>query len=77
MERRTIRRYAPWSEMRATFAWDIPDRFNIARACCDDWAADDPDRVAIIDLSERREIWSFGRLKEASDRMAGVLARAG
>ncbi|MEM7642031.1 MAG: AMP-binding protein [Pseudomonadota bacterium] len=75
--RRTIPRLAPWDEMRAAFRWDVPDGFDIARVCCDDWAEAAPDRVAIIDLSEGRRVWTFGDLKAASDRLAGALARAG
>ncbi|WP_244504624.1 AMP-binding protein [Jannaschia faecimaris] len=75
--RRTIPHLAPWAEMRAAFRWNIPDRFNIAYGCCDSWAAEDPDRVAIIDLSEGRRVWTYGALKDASDRLAGVLAREG
>ncbi|WGH78131.1 AMP-binding protein [Jannaschia ovalis] len=77
MRRRVIARLAPWDEMRADFAWDIPARFNIARACCDDWAAEDPERVAIVDLSAGRDVWRYGRLKDASDRLAGGLAARG
>ncbi|TFL17991.1 AMP-binding protein [Jannaschia formosa] len=68
---------APWDEMRAAFRWDIPARFNIATACCDAWAAEDPERVAIVDLSAGRRVWSFAELKDASDRLAGALARRG
>ena len=75
--RRSLPRLAPWDEMRAAFAWDIPERFNIAAGCCDDWAAQEPERVAIIDLSEGRRVWTYGALKDASDRLAGALARRG
>ncbi|MBN2905599.1 MAG: AMP-binding protein [Rhodobacteraceae bacterium] len=63
--------------MRAGFRWDIPARFNIAVACCDSWAAEDPDRVAVIDASDGDKVWTFGALKQASDRLASVLAGAG
>ncbi|WP_179380478.1 AMP-binding protein [Jannaschia marina] len=63
--------------MRAAFRWDIPARFNIAAGCCDSRAAEEPERVAIVDLSAERRVWTYGALKDASDRLAGVLARAG
>ncbi len=63
--------------MRAAFRWEVPEQFNIARGCCDDWAEAEPDRPAIIDLSAGRRVWSYGELREASDRLAGVLSRAG
>ena len=77
MKRRTISHLAPWSEMRGTFVWDVPARFNIAVGCCDSWAEEDPDRAAIIDLSNGRRVWTYRDLKDASDRLAGVLARGG
>ncbi|MEO0862892.1 MAG: AMP-binding protein [Pseudomonadota bacterium] len=63
--------------MRAAFIWHVPETFNIAVGCCDTWAAEAPDRVAIIDLSRGREVWTFARLKAVSDRMAGALAAEG
>lgn len=77
MRRRTIPALAPWAEMRAAFRWDIPERFNIAQGCCDSWAAAEPDRAAIIDLSAGRRVWTYGQLKDASDRLAGRLAAGG
>ena len=77
MKRRTISHLAPWSEMRGTFVWDVPARFNIAVGCCDSWAEEDPDRAAIVDLSNGRRVWTYRDLKDASDRLAGVLARGG
>ncbi|MBK1636261.1 AMP-dependent synthetase [Rhodovulum adriaticum] len=63
--------------MRASFRWDIPDRFNIAAACCDDWAAEAPERVAVIDASDGDRGWTYGALRDASDRLASVFAAAG
>jgi len=77
MERRTIARLAPLEEMRAAFRWSIPEMFNIAHGCCDSWAMNEPDRVAIIDLSAGRRVWTYGALKTASDQLAGLLARSG
>ncbi|HSF63935.1 MAG TPA: AMP-binding protein, partial [Paracoccaceae bacterium] len=66
-----------WNALRAGFRWAIPADFSIARACCDDWAAAEPDRVAIIDLSAGREVWTYGRLKAAADRLANAMAAQG
>jgi acetyl-CoA synthetase len=51
----------------------------MARACCDDWAAFEPGRTAIIDLAEdgTRIVWTFGALKDASDRLAAAMRGAG
>jgi acetyl-CoA synthetase len=29
------------------FRWEIPAKFNIGRAVCDDWAEREPDRVCL------------------------------
>ena len=78
MHPRSIARFSDWDTMRSEFTWAIPERFNIAHACCDHWAALDSNRVALIDISEtERVVWTYGRLKEASDRLAGALAARG
>jgi acetyl-CoA synthetase len=68
-----------WAAVTRDFRWQIPDSFNIAVACCDAWAAVDPGRTAIIDISGAgvRDVWSFGRLKDASDRLARAFAGMG
>lgn len=66
-----------WQATCDGFAWDIPEYFNIARACCDDWAAQDPTRIALIDADDGDRGWSYGALKDASDRLATVFADAG
>jgi acetyl-CoA synthetase len=63
--------------MRAAFRWNLPPDFDIARSCCDDWAARAPDRTAVIDLSAGRRVWTFADLRDASDRLAGTLRRGG
>jgi acetyl-CoA synthetase len=77
--RRLIPQQGDWQAMRAAFRWPRPERFNIARACCDDWAARDPGREAIthLDASGGRQVWTYGRLKEQSDRLANALAARG
>lgn len=77
--RKLIDEFAPWAEMRAAFSWDIPDDFNIAERCCDSWAAVDPDRVALthVDGAGRAQDWTFGALKDSSDRLASAWKQAG
>ncbi|MEL7212460.1 MAG: AMP-binding protein [Pseudomonadota bacterium] len=64
-----------WDVARAAFRWNIPETFNIAERCCDSWARHAPDRVALI-VPDGRD-WTYGALKEASDRFANVLRAQG
>ena len=59
-------------------AWAWPERLNMAAQVCDDWAARDPDRLAIIDLTgPRREDVSYGALRALSGRVAAALTARG
>ncbi|MDD9978338.1 MAG: AMP-binding protein [Boseongicola sp.] len=68
-----------WDDINSNFHWDIPDAFSIHESCCDSLARADPNRTAIIDLNdaENRRIWTYGDLKDASDRLAAKLAGIG
>jgi len=77
VDRRLVPQRESWEAMRAAFHWNIPAQFNIAEACCDSWARAAPGRTAIIDASEHDRHWSYGALKDASDRLATVMAAAG
>ncbi|MDJ0821814.1 MAG: AMP-binding protein [Paracoccaceae bacterium] len=59
------------------FRWDLPSDLNMAAQVCDDWAASEPDRVALIDLSgETRRDVSYGALQGLSYRVqAGLQAQ--
>jgi len=62
-----------------SFRWSIPDRFNIAVACADRWAAADRERTALIGIDTAGALTptSFGRLKSESDRLAQALRARG
>jgi acetyl-CoA synthetase len=79
MDRRTLRTTGTWDDHAQGFVWRVPDRFNIAVACCDSWAAAEPGREAIRHIRSDGTVegWSYGRLKEASDRFANALAARG
>ncbi|MGH6816116.1 MAG: AMP-binding protein [Hyphomicrobiaceae bacterium] len=68
-----------YDEVRATFRWEIPERFNIARAICDRHAAAVPSATALIyeQAGGGTDIWSFRRLQEAANRCANALRALG
>lgn len=60
------------------FRWEIPARYNIGVDCCDKWAAQDPNRLAILHVHSRGEDRiTFGWLRETSNRLANVLRAQG
>ncbi len=64
-----------WAALRAGFRWSLPERLNMAAQVCDDPAAQDPDRVAILDdtLGPVR----FGALRTMADSLAHDLRARG
>ncbi len=61
------------------FRWEIPDRFNIARATCDDWAAKAPERVCLLHYRPEGEPdrLTYGALRDRSNALANGLAAQG
>ncbi|MCY6383663.1 AMP-binding protein [Hoeflea prorocentri] len=61
------------------FAWAIPDRYNIARSVCDDWAEREPDRVCLLHYMPDGEPdqLTYGDLRERSNALAAGLAALG
>ena len=68
-----------WQACCDAFEWPVLDHLNIADLCCDQWADAEPDRVALTDLAAdgTRENWTYGALRDASDRFASLLKEAG
>uniref|UniRef100_A0A9E8CP09 Acyl-CoA synthetase n=1 Tax=Bosea sp. NBC_00436 TaxID=2969620 RepID=A0A9E8CP09_9HYPH len=68
-----------YAALREGFRWRIPDRYNIAIDVCDHWAAVEPDRPAIIEVSTDWQVSpvSFGWLREHSNRLANALRARG
>lgn len=61
------------------FEWTIPERYNIGVDICDKWAAVEPERLALIDVSESGEATrhTFGALRRKSNQLAHALAQDG
>ncbi len=72
MSRAILPQIEDWDTQYQAFDWTVPKDFNIAERCCDSWAACDPDRIALTHLDDELTAthWSYGALKEASDRFA-------
>ena len=68
-----------YEELAARFVWQVPERYNIGVDICDKWADADPERTAIIAISEddRRDVVSFAALKALSNRIANLFVRDG
>ncbi len=76
--RPTLPQDQDFASLRNGFRWDVPPRLNMAAQACHDWAAREPDRVALIDLSEaaRRDV-TYGTLQGMTHALAAHLAAAG
>jgi acetyl-CoA synthetase len=61
------------------FRWRIPERYNIGVDVCDRWAAAGPDRPAILEVGTggRVAAFTYGALREASNRLANALRARG
>jgi len=67
-----------YEELYRSFRWDVPARYNIAHACCGQWA-DDPTRVALHweDESGATASYSFRDIQLAANRLSNALAALG
>ncbi len=65
--------------LRAAFRWDVPECYNIGVAVCDAWAEREPDRIALLNVSDTGgvEPVSYGALKAQSNRLANLLVSSG
>ena len=67
-----------YDELYRSFRWNVPERYNIARACCSQWAAD-ANRTALYweDESGATETHSFRDIQLAANRLSNGLAALG
>jgi acetyl-CoA synthetase len=68
-----------YDALTRAFRWQVPERYNIGTDVCTRWALAEPERVAILwkKPDGAVEPISFGRLEEASNRLANVLIAKG
>ena len=72
-----IRRAASWEEIRAAHRWVIPKDYNLAWDLCEKWAKAEPDRVALIHVSDEVRTYTARDLSRLSARLANVLVAHG
>ncbi len=67
-----------YEELYRSFRWNVPERYNMARACCGDWAADRA-RFALYweDESGATAAYSFWDVQQAANRLSNALAGLG
>jgi acetyl-CoA synthetase len=70
-----------YHELYTTFRWWVPQRFNIAEACCRRWTSTSVEgrRIAMYSEDEtgNREVWTYARLQEYANRLSNGLRRMG
>ncbi|MGH8726202.1 MAG: AMP-binding protein, partial [Burkholderiales bacterium] len=67
-----------YAELYGSFRWNVPERYNIARACCGQWAGD-RSRFALYweDESGATAAYSFWDIQQAANRLSNALAALG
>jgi acetyl-CoA synthetase len=67
-----------YDELYRSFRWDVPARYNIAHACCGQWA-EDRSRFALYweDESGATAAYSFWDIQLAANRLSNALAALG
>ena len=67
-----------YDELYRSFRWDVPERFNMARACCGNWAPD-RGRFALYweDESGAMAAYTYWDLQQAANRLSNALAALG
>jgi acetyl-CoA synthetase len=67
-----------YDALHAQFRWLVPERFNIAEACCTRWAREARRTAIVVDHGDGRiERIGYRRLHEDANRLAGALAALG
>ena len=67
-----------YAELYESFRWKVPERYNMARACCGNWAQDRA-RFALYweDESGATAAYSFWDIQQAANRLSNALAALG
>ena len=67
-----------YAELYGSWRWEVPDRYNIAQACCGRWAAD-RSRFALYweDESGASAKYTFWDIQQEANRLSNALAALG
>jgi acetyl-CoA synthetase len=81
-DRRTHQVPDRYRDIHQGFGWKVPKRFNMAEACCGQWAAQAATarRVAIREHVTGQGLgrsWTFAQLQNAANRLSQVLQKQG
>jgi acetyl-CoA synthetase len=70
---------ASYEDIRDRFVWQVPEFYNIGTDVCDKWALTEPERIALIAISEdgSAEAITFGALRSLSNATANLLEAHG
>ncbi|MGO9173067.1 MAG: AMP-binding protein [Rhodomicrobium sp.] len=70
---------ATYEEIQERFVWQVPEFYNIGADVCDRWARAEPERTALIAISEAglAETVTFGALRDRSNATANLLETHG
>lgn len=70
-----IPRHDSYDACYRAFQWNIPERFNIARAVCDHYAERTPQAIALIceDHDGNVQNWSFQQVQKHANQLANTL----
>ncbi len=67
-----------YESLYSAFRWHVPERFNLAEACCTRWAADARRTALIVDHGDgRTERVSYRHLRREGNRLANALRALG
>src|SRR5690554_1240312 len=71
--------FQDFEDFKTNFALQVPGDFNFAYDVVDGWAAIDPDKRALLWTNDKDELrnYTFGEIKDISDRTAGYLSSLG
>ena len=72
-------KFEDFEDFKANYELIVPEDFNFAYDIVDGWAATDPDKRALLWTNDKGESrsYTFGELKEISDRVAGFFTSIG